>query len=94
MKQIRTGRSKKDAEVSSPGSPSSSSPPPSSRLSLWHAEINRVADGLFYRLGRQVALNPKSVIALALFAVLVCCSGFANFRVESAGKRGKKELQQ
>ena len=66
----------------------SSSPPPSSRLSHWHAEVNRVADGLFYRLGRQVALNPKKVVALGLFGTLVCCSGFTNFRVESAGKRG------
>eukprot|EP00752_Nemacystus_decipiens_P014689 g13085.t1 len=58
-------------------------PPPSSRLSRWHAELNRVADGWFYRLGRRVALNPKKVVALALLGALACCAGFTNFRVES-----------
>lgn len=76
----RTGRSRKEIGGSSGGG---------SRLSHWHADINRAADGLFYRLGRQVALNPKKVVALALFGVLLCSSGFTNFRVESSGKRAE-----
>lgn len=82
---FHTGLGRKESEVSS-DPPSSSPPHSSSRLSHWHGQINGVADDFFYRLGRRVALNPKKVVALALFGVLLCCSGFVNFRVESGGK--------
>eukprot|EP00752_Nemacystus_decipiens_P004731 g4312.t1 len=50
-----------------------------------HGTINSVADNFFYRLGFWVASHPKLTLLTSLVLVGACCSGFANFRVETDG---------
>lgn len=58
----------------------------SSGLARFHAEINRVADEFFYRLGHWVATFPERTLAIGLVCVALCCTGFLNFVVESSGR--------
>lgn len=52
----------------------------------FHARLNHAADDFWYRVGKWVATHAKTTVAVSLFFVIICCFGFANFRIETEGK--------